>query len=123
MNRLSRLLLASATLLSSALAVAESTKTPASSPTAPAATMGPTAGAHESSQSTPSLKSSGKTAFVKLDKDNDGQISKAEADLDPALKDSFDRSDENKDDKLDAGEFARSEASGSPADSAPTTKH
>lgn len=119
MNRLPLTLLASAALLSSTLSAAISA---GDSPTDPPASMGPSAGAHESSQTTPSLKAPGKAAFATLDKDDDGQISEAEAAADPVLKDSFGLSDENKDDKHDAGEFARSKASGSPAASTPAAK-
>lgn len=117
------LLLAGAVLLSSAPLLAATKKgDPESAPTDPAATMGPTTGAHASSQATPSLKAPGKAAFAGLDKDNDGAISKAEAAGDPALAKGFDVSDEDKNGKIDAAEFARSNATGSPANVAPPPK-
>ena len=115
----SRLLLAGALMLSSTSLLAAKKGDAESAPTDPAASMGPTGGAHASSQSTPSLKTPGKAAFASLDKDNDGAISKAEAKQDAALAAGFDKSDENKDAKIDAAEFARSDASGSPAASTP----
>lgn len=124
MNKTSPTLLLAATLLlgSAPLLAAPKKGDMESAPTDPSATMGPTGGAEAASQSTPSLKATGKAAFAALDKDNDGAITEAEAAADPALRDSFKRSDENKNGKIDAAEFARSTATGSPAASTPA-KH
>ncbi len=45
-------------------------------------------------------------AFKKLDKDNNGFITKAEADASPNLAEAFDDGDENSDNKLDLAEFS-----------------
>lgn len=81
----------------------------------PSATMGPTSGT-DASQSTPSLKAVGKEAFNGLDKDGDGELSKAEAQSDAPLMKTFEKVDENKDGKLDTAEFARSTSESSPAE-------
>lgn len=120
MNKLMLAVLA-ATMFGS-VATAEMKKgTTESSPLDPSATSGPSQGTN-ASMSTPSLKAAGKDAYTKLDADNDGEISKEEAAADAALAKTFDRSDENKDNKIDAAEFARSNASGSPASSTPPIK-
>lgn len=117
MNKLILAVLA-ATMIGS-VATAEMKKgTPESAPLDPPATSGPTQSSN-ARMTTPSLKPAGKDAYAKLDVDNDGVISKDEATADASLAKTFDLSDENKDKKIDAAEFARSNASGSPAESTP----
>jgi hypothetical protein len=117
-----RILALVATTLFCSVAVAEMKKgTPESAPVDPPATSGPSQGSN-ASMSTPSMKAAGKDAYAKLDVDNDGAISKKEAAGDAALAKTFDQSDENKDGKIDAAEFARSAAKGSPAASTPVTR-
>lgn len=117
MNKLTMAMLA-ATMFGS-VATAEMKKgTPESAPIDPPATSGPSQGSN-ASMSTPSVKPAGKEAYAKLDMNNDGSISKEEAAMDSALAKTFDQTDENKDKKIDAAEFARSNASGSPASSTP----
>lgn len=87
----------------------------------PEAHMGPTSGSG-ASQTTPSLKQEGKDAFTSLDKDGNGDLTEEEAAKDPSLAKLFGESDENKNGKIDAAEFARSNATGSPANATPVKK-
>jgi hypothetical protein len=57
--------------------------------------------------------SSSTAAFAKLDKDQDGMISKSEAGKDSKLKEGFKTADTSKDGKLDPAEFAEFEAGAS----------
>lgn len=59
-----------------------------------------------------STGSSSTAAFAKLDKDQDGMISKSEAGKDSKLKSGFKTADTSKDGKLDPAEFAEFEAGG-----------
>ncbi|HKY92031.1 MAG TPA: EF-hand domain-containing protein [Nevskiaceae bacterium] len=59
-------------------------------------------------------------AFAKLDKDQDGMISKSEAGKDTKLKGGFKTADTSKDGKLDPAEFAEFEAGASSGTMSPT---
>jgi len=113
-------MLAATLILGTSLVYAENDATQ-QAPKAPSSTMGPTSGS-DASQTTPSLGGKGKEVFNKLDADKDGSISKAEAKRDAAMTQGFDEADENKNEKLDAGEFARSKSAAAPAESAVPVK-
>lgn len=70
-----------------------------------------TSGAPDSGMSASGTSST--AAFAKLDKDQDGMISKSEAGKDSKLKDGFKTADTSKDGKLDPAEFAEFEAGAS----------
>ena len=64
--------------------------------------------------SSPSTDAAGSgDVFTKLDTDKDGMVSKKEASKNKALTAKWDTLDSNKDGKLDQGEFAAFETSGS----------
>jgi hypothetical protein len=81
---------------------------PVSQPTQPTT---PSSSPSTGSESMGSSASAG--GFDKLDKDRDGSISKKEAASNKDLTKKWDTLDTNKDGKLDQGEFAQFEASGS----------
>jgi hypothetical protein len=112
MKKTLELILAAAFAATAGLAAAQMTpampNSPAnSSPPAP----GP-ASRSESSAGTGSTTASSDT-FVKLDSDKDGSVSKKEAATNKSLTAKWDTLDSNKDGKLDQGEFAQFETSGS----------
>lgn len=83
-----------------------STTSPSTSPS-PSTSSSPDAGM------TSSAGSSSTAAFAKLDKDQDGMISKSEAGKDSKLKAGWTKADTSKDGKLDPAEFAEFEAGAS----------
>ncbi len=98
-------LLIGAILLGAAGAVSAQTTAPSSTPSAGSSTVAPEASQPSGSSST--------QQFAKLDKDQDGMISKKEASKDTKLSKGFSTADESKDGKLDPAEFAQFEAGGS----------
>ena len=62
---------------------------------------------------TPSANSAAAGGFASVDKDSDGSISKKEAASNKDLTKKWDNLDSNKDGKLDSGEFAQFEVTGS----------
>lgn len=84
-----------------------------SMPSSPSTKTDPSTSATSPSSTTSSATSN--DAFIKLDTDKDGVVSKKEAAKNKALAAKWDTLDTNKDGKLDQGEFAAFEASGSSA--------
>ena len=97
MNRLTIAVMA-ATMFGSAAMADMKKGTPESAPMDPPTTGGPSQGSN-ASMSTPSVKAAGKDAYARLDVDNDGAITKAEAAVDPALEKSFDRREQGQEDR------------------------
>lgn len=113
--------LAATTLsLCSGLALAQTGYSGSSSTNAPSSMPN----AAPSTADTPTAASpgitSGNGSFGKLDKNQDGSLTKREAGSDKTLAKQFDSLDVNRDGKLDAVEFARFETSGASSSSGAT---
>jgi hypothetical protein len=108
------------------LAVAQISSPPPSSPpssTSPSSTSPSTTSPSSPSSSAPSGGAAGGEQFTKLDSDKDGMVSKKEASKNKDLTAKWDTLDSNKDGKLDQGEFAAFETSGSSSGSSPAPKY